>query len=167
MGAITEAPLDRVVEDSVIMLIERIGYHYHLNIANRILRPVISQLHIDENTWNHIVTFTEKLEVYRYSGFELEDLYRQIAACAYFVDTAHNGIQVIKNKINANPNAPDKIYREMTANNYPRNLQILADFLNELYILLIDFDKRKSGEKPPTYTKIPELHSVRRILTGN
>ena len=155
-----------VKNDEVIKSIERISYHYHLNITNRVLRPLILQLYLDERTWKQIENFTEKLEEYRYSGFKLDDLYRQLAACARFVEAARNGIHSIKNKVKADVKAPDKIYREMTVNNLPNNLQVFLEQLSVLYALLIDFDQKNAGEKLPVYTQINELGSVRHLLTG-
>ena len=155
-----------VVDEDIIMLIERISYHYHFNIANRVLRPVILQIYLEKSTWDNIEAFTEKLEVSRCSGLKLDDLYRQIAACAHLVEAARNETESIKNKVNAVHDDSDKEYRDMTINNFSGNLQTFADLLNLLFVLLIDFDKRNSGENPPLYTQIPELDDVNHILTG-
>ena len=154
-----------VKSDEVIKTIERISYHYHLNISNRVLRPLILQLYIDERTWKQIENFTEKLEEYRYSGFKLDDLYKQLAACVRFIEAARNGIYSIKNKVKADVKAPDKIYREMTVNNLPNNLQVLSEQLCALYALLIDFDQKNAGDNLPVYAQVQELGNVRHLLT--
>ncbi|MCL2264555.1 MAG: hypothetical protein FWC22_00820 [Treponema sp.] len=156
----------QIRDNDVIKLIERASYHYHFNIANRVLRPAILQLYLDERTWSFIETFTEKLEVYRSNGYKLDDLYRQIAACARFVATVRNGIHAIKTKVRSDIKAPDRTYREMTVNNLPNNLKVFADILNILYTLLVDFDKKNSGNNNPVFTQIPELESVSRILNS-
>lgn len=155
-----------VKNDEVIRAIERISYHYHLNITNRVLRPLILQLYLDERTWKHIENFTEKLEEFRYSGFKLDDLYRQLAACARFIEAARNGIHSIKNKVKTDVKAPDKIYREMTVNNLPNNLQVFSEQLSILYALLIDFDQKNAGGNLPVYVQVHELDSVRHLLAG-
>jgi hypothetical protein len=157
--------LELINENEVIGLIERIGYHYHLNIANKILRPMILQLYLDKATWKHIEVFTEKLDLYRYNGFELDDLYRKVAACARFIEAARQGIYAIKNKVRADRNAPDRTYREMIVNNLPNNLKIFSDLLNVLYMILIDYDDSKSSIRTPIYVRMPELEKVRYILT--
>ena len=151
--------MDFIKSDDVIRIIEQSSYHFHLNIANRVLRPFILQLNLDAETWKYLETYTENLEMYRYSGYELGELYRQIAACARFVKSLRDGFLSIKNQIISNKNAPDKVYRDMTVNNLPNNVKIFADFLNELYSLLVDIEN-ECGNRPPVHTQIPELENL-------
>ena len=156
--------MELIKDDEVIKIIERCGYHYHLNIANRVLRPFILQLYLDERTWNYIELFTEKLELYRYKGYRLDDLYKQIAACSRFLQTVRNGVYAIKTKVKADIRAPDKLYREMTVNNLPNNLKVFAELVNSLFVRLIEFDKKHAGGNPPIYTQMQELDNVSYIL---
>jgi len=158
--------LDRIKDAEVIRLIEQIGEHYRANIANRYLRPVLLQLQIDKSTWDLIEEFTEKMEQYRYQGFHLDELYRQIAACARFVELARNKSN-IKSKMNAIPaSEADKILRDMAVSNFTSNLRVFTDLLNELYMILVEFDKKNSGERPPLYTQMSELYLVGRLIVG-
>jgi len=160
--------LDRIKDAHVIRLIEHISEHYRSNISNRFLRPMLLQLQVDKNTWDLIEALTEKMELNRYQGFHLDELYRQIAACARFIETARNGmIPSLKNKIGSLPSSSDKILREMAANNFVSNLQVFTDMLNELYINLVNLDKDASNGKPPVYTQIQELYNVGRLLVGH
>jgi len=159
--------LDRIKDAEVIRLIEKIGEHYRANISNRFLRPVLLQLQIDKTTWDLIEDFTEKMELYRYQGFHLDVLYRQIAACARFVELARNK-STIKSKMNALPTGgADKILRDMAASNFSSNLQVFADLLNQLFLNLVEFDKKNSGNHPPVYTTMSELYNVGRLLVGH
>ena len=158
--------MDRIKDAEVIRLIEQIGEHYRANIANRFLRPVLLQLQIDKTTWDLIEVFTEKLEQYRYEGFHLDELYRQIAACARFVELARNKSN-IKSKMNAIPaGESDKILRDMAVSNFSSNLEVFTDLLNKLYMILVEFDKKNSGDRPPVYTQLSELYLVGRLLVG-
>jgi len=159
--------MDLIKDDEIVRIIERCGYHYHLNIANRVLRPYILQLYLDERTWNYIELFTEKLEMYRYKGFKLDDLYKQVAACSRFVQTVRNGIHAIKTNVKSDVRASDRVYREMTVNNLPNNLKVFAELVNSLFIILVDFDKKNSGDNLPLYTKMSELDNVSYILTSS
>ncbi|MCL2266442.1 MAG: hypothetical protein FWC17_01590 [Treponema sp.] len=160
--------MDRIKDAQVIRLIEQISEHYRTNISNRFLRPILLQLQVDKTTWDLIESLTEKMELNRYQGFHLDELYRQIAACARFIETARNGmIPSLKNKLGALPNSSDKILREMAANNFVSNLQVFSDLLNELYVNLVALDKSASGNKPPVYTTIQELFNVGRLLVGH
>jgi len=153
--------LDRVRDPTVISLIERISEHYKTNISNRYLRPLLLQLQIDKGTWDQIELITEKMELYRYQGFHIDDLYRQIAACAVLVQTAKSYvIPSLRNKLNSGPAGPDKVMRDMAANNFASNLHLFADLLLELYNNLAVLDRNDSGGKDPVYTRIPEISCI-------
>ena len=156
--------MDRIKDPHIVRLIEQIGEHYRTNISNRFLRPVLLQLQVDKTTWDMIEVLTEKMELYRYQGFHLDELYRQIAACARFVEVARNR-STIKNKLSALPAGHDKILREMAVSNFASNLKVFADLLNELYLNLIDMDKKDVGiNQPAVYTQLPELYNIGHML---
>ena len=157
--------MDRIKDPHIIRLIEQIGEHYRTNISNRFLRPVLLQIQIDKNTWDLIEVLTEKMELYRYQGFHLDELYRQIAACARFIEIARNKT-TIKSKLIALPESRDKILREMAVSNFASNLKVFSDLLNELYVSLVDLDKKDSVKTVPVYSQMPELYNVGRMLAG-
>jgi len=159
--------LDRIKDPNIVRLIEQIGEHYRTNISNRFMRPVLLQLQIDKNTWDLIEILTEKMELFRYHGFHLDELYRQIAACARFVEIARNK-STIKSKMSAIPATSDKTLRDMAVNNFASNLKVFADLLNELYVCLVEMDKIDAGElKKPVFSQIPELYNIGRLLVGS
>jgi len=158
--------LDRIKDAQVTRLIERIGEHYRTNISNRFLRPVLLQLQVDKSTWDQIEVLTEKLELFRYQGFHLDELYRQIAACARLVEVARNK-STIRNKLSAVPIGDEKTLRNMAVSNFSSNLQVFADLLNELYTILLEIDMQDCGKNQPIYTQIPELYNIGRLLAGN
>ena len=161
--------MNRIKDAQIIRLIEQIGEHYRTNISNRFLRPLLLQLQLDKNTWDHIELLTEKLEIFRYQGFHFDELYRQISACARFVEAARNNIiPTLRSKLSSSPNSPDKILRDMAASNFGSNLQVFADNLNELYVTLVELDKASATKNnPPVYTTLPELSNVGRLLVGH
>jgi hypothetical protein len=158
--------LDRIKDAQIIRLIERIGEQYCTNISNRFLRPVLLQLQLDKETWDQIELLTEKIEMFRYQGFHLDELYLQIAACARFVEVArHNFVPSLKGKLMAIPLSSDKTLRDMAVNNFVANLQVFAGLLNELYISLTEMDKAQNADKP-VYKQMPELSNISRLLAG-
>jgi hypothetical protein len=159
--------LDRIKDAQVVRLIEQIGEHYKTNISNRFLRPVLLQLQVDKTTWDLIEILTEKMEMYRYQGFHLDELYRQIAACARFVEVARNKSN-IRDKLKSVPiGNSDKTLRDMAVSNFSSNLQVFADLLNELFVILVDMDKKDAGENnEPVYTQMSELYNIGRLLVG-
>ena len=161
--------MERIKDAHVIRLIEQIGEHYRTNISNRFLRPLLLQLQLDKEAWDQIELLTEKLEIFRYQGYHFDELYRQIYACARFVEAARSGIiPNLRGRMGLAPNGPDKILRDMAASNFTSNLQVFSDLLNELYIFLVNLDKGSVlKNQPAVYTTIPEMSSVGRLLVGH
>jgi hypothetical protein len=125
-------------------------------------------MQIDKGTWDLIELLTEKTELSISNGVHLDDLYKQIAACARFVELARNHlIPSLRSKISAIPGGHDKTLRDMAASNFVSNLKVFADLLNELYMNLIELDKAHCGKNKPLYTQMTELHSVGRFLVGS
>ncbi len=160
----------QIQDPEVIRLIERIGDHYKTNIANRYIRPALRYLPLDNQSWDLIDTLTEKIEQYRYQGFHLDELYRQIIAAAHFVSSAKSElIPVLRSRLGilSGQASSDKVFREMAISNFPANLQIFADLINELYIKLVSIDKESSAGHTPLYAQIPELQDIGHQLIGN
>ena len=160
--------MERTKDAHIIGLIEQISGHYQSNISNRFLRPLMLQLQIEKSTWDQIELLTEKMEMYRYQGFHLDDLYTQIIACSRFIEAARSSmIPTLKARISSIPPGPDKTLLEIAASNLPANLQLFSDLLYELFVNLVEIDKKGSGTKPTVYSQMPDLQSVGRMLIGH
>jgi len=126
------------------------------------------QLPLEKQSWDLIETLTEKLEQYRYQGFHLDELYRQIIAAARFVSVTRRDLApTLRNRLSGGGTGPDRVLREMAVNNFGSNLQVFADLVNELYVTLVEQDKESSKGRRPVYMSIPELDDVGRMLVGN
>lgn len=160
--------MDQVRDAYIIRIIERISEHYRTNISNRFIRPALLQLSLEKETWDQIEILTEKFEQFRYQGFHLDELYRQIFASAHFVSVTRRELAPsIRHRLGVNSSAgADKVLRDMAVNNFSSNLQVFADLLNELFINLVEFDKTISKGRKPLYTQIPELNDLGRLLVG-
>ena len=158
-----------VREAQIIRLVERIGEHYRSNISNRFIRPALLQLPLEKQSWDLIEILTEKIEQFRYQGFHLDELYRQIVACARFISLARRElVPTLRNRISLNSNSSsDRVLRDMAVNNFGSNLQVFADLVNELYVCLVELDKTEAKGKRPLYMSIPELQDIGRLLIGN
>jgi len=151
-----------------VRLIERISEHYKANISNRFIRPALLNLPLEKQCWDAIETLTEKIEQYRYQGFQLDELYRQINASARFVSiTRRELIPSIRSRFSGVTSGPDKVLRDMAVNNFASNLQVFADLLNELYVKLVELDKAAAKGRRPFYLSMPELQDIGRLLVGN
>ena len=158
-----------VRDAQIVRLIERIGEHYRSNISNRFIRPALLQLPLEKQAWDNIEILTEKLEQYRYQGFHLDELYRQIIAAARFVAiTRRELVPSLRNRlIGGGSSGQDKVLRDMAVNNFGSNLQLFADLVNELYVCLVELDKVESKGRRPLYMSIPELQDIGRMLVGS
>jgi hypothetical protein len=158
----------QVRDAQIIRLIERIGEHYRTNISNRYIRPALLQLPLEKQSWDLIEILTEKIEQYRYQGFHLDELYRQIAAAARFVSLTRRELApTLRNRLSGGSNSgADKVLRDMAVNNFGSNLQLFADLVNELYVNLVELDKLDAKGRRPLYLQIPELQDIGRMLVG-
>jgi hypothetical protein len=158
----------QVRDAQIIRLVERIGEHYRTNISNRFIRPALLQLPLDKQSWDFMDILTEKIEQYRYQGFNLDDLYRQIAAAARFVATTRRElVPGLRNRLSGGgASGPDRVLRDMAVNNFASNLQLFADLVNELYVNLVELDKVDAKGRRPLYLSMPELQDIGRMLVG-
>ena len=60
----------------------------------------------------------------------------------------------------------DKVLREMAAQNFPVNLAILSDLVNELYMRTTEIDRAEHEKKRPVYERIPELKDIGKLLVN-
>ena len=152
----------------IVRLVERIGEHYRTNISNRFIRPALLQLPLEKQSWDLIEILTEKIEQFRYQGFHLDELYRQIIAAARFVSiTRRDLVPTLRNRLSSSGGGQDRVLRDMAVNNFGSNLQVFADLVNELYVNLVELDKAEAKGKRPLYMSIPELQDIGRLLVGN
>ena len=152
----------------ILRLIERIGDHYRINISNRFIRPTLLTLPLEKQSWDLIETLTEKVEQYRYQGFHLDELYRQIIAASRFVAVTRRDLApLLRNRLSGGATGPDRVLREMAVNNFGSNLQVFADLVNELYVCLVELDKENAKGRRPLFMSIPELSDVGRMLIGS
>ncbi|MDR3247420.1 MAG: hypothetical protein LBT39_01425 [Treponema sp.] len=158
--------MQAVSNAQVIRLLEQIGNHYRANIASPFIRPALMQLPLDPQDLVQVEMFTQKQG--QYLGFDLEELYRQIAASARFVSMVrHDLLPVLRNRLGGGATEQQKVFRDMAVNNFGSNLKVFADLINELYVVLVDLDKQESkGRRLPLYMQMPELVDIGRTLVG-
>ncbi len=157
----------QVRDTEVLRLIERIGEHFRSNISNRYIRPALLHLPLENQAWDMIETLTEKVEQFRYQGFHLDDLYRQLAVCARFIALARRElVPTLRSRLGSGVRIADseKVLRDMAINNFASNLKLFADLLNELYVKLVTLDKEASAGRVPLYMQMPELENIGRQL---
>jgi hypothetical protein len=154
----------QIQDPRILRLIDRIGEHYRSNVANRFIRPALLQLSIDKQAWSLIDVLMEKADAYQ--GYELDDLYRQLAAAADLVFQCRTIlIPGLRTRQNIGVvSGPDKVLRDMAMSNFTSNLKVLADLLNELFVLLVEADKAQAMGRKPLYVQMPELANLGKLL---
>jgi hypothetical protein len=102
----------------------------------------------------------------RYQDYELSELYRQLVATAELVFQCRTSlIPGLRSQQSIGAmSGPDKVLRDMAMSNFASNLQILADLLNELFVLLVEADKDQAKGRKPLYAQLPEVANLGKLL---
>jgi hypothetical protein len=145
-----------IKDPEIFKIIERIGDHYQNNISNRFIRKLLVLLDLPQSDWDWLDSLTTKSEYYKNQGFQFEELYEMVLAAAHFIHQART-----KSGTDA-----DRVLREMAAQNFPLNLGILSDQINELYMKTTSLDREAHEKKRPVYEKIPELKDIGKFLVN-
>lgn len=163
-----------VKDPEIYKIVEKIGDHYTTNVNNRFIRKALVTLDLPQSEWEKLDGLTSKSDYFKGQGFQFDELYEMILAAAHFIYKARQNILPnIKSMVGSNPlhsskggggSEQDKILRDMAARNFPVNLQILTDLVNELYVKATHLDKQAHEKKTPVYEKIPELKELGHYL---
>jgi len=156
-----------ILQDPAIPeLILKIADHYNTNISTRFLRPFLAGILSDNELSRRISDMTEHSEAYTTQGVHLDELYLQVQALARFIFLVRT--EIIPNlRLLSGPSSPtdtNKVFRDMAMNNFKANVQVLADYVNELYVKLVANDKTVNGKTRPVYRDIPGLSEIGRYL---
>ena len=156
-----------IKEPQIFKIIERIGDHYKNNISNRFIRKLLITLDLPQSEWDRLDGLTTKSEYYKNQGFQFEELYEMVIAAAHFIHQARTRmIPNLKSMILQGGTEADRVLREMAAQNFPVNLGILSDMINELYMETANLDRDAHEKKRPVYERIPELKEIGRFLVN-
>ena len=152
--------MEPIKDAYVLRLVERISDHFRANISNNFLRPALLQVSLDKETWDQVEALTEKYERFHYQGFQLYELYRQVAAAARFIHVIRIEIApTLRFRLtNTGPGgSEDRVLRQMAIANFSSNLSEFAVMINDLYLRLVEIDKTTAKGKKPLFHQIPEL----------
>jgi len=164
-----------VKEIEVFQIIDRISNHYKNNINNRFLRKALLNVTLDKASWESIEKITNISDNMKPQGLRLEELYDSILALANFVFRVRQdilpNIRVLASDggnsiFSGSPGVgnADKILKNMAIGNFPVNLKLLADMINELYVKAVELDKRGHPGTSPEYASNPELKTLGVLL---
>jgi hypothetical protein len=157
-----------IKDPDVFRLIEKIGDHYQNNVSNRFIRKALVVLELQQSEWDRLDNLTSKAEYYKQQGFQFDELYEMILASAHFVHQARMKLLPnLKGMIAQGGTEQDRVLRDMAAQNFPVNLEIMSDLINELYMKVAGIDKASHEKKRPVYERIPELKDLGKYLVNS
>ncbi len=157
-----------VKDPDVFRIIEKIGDHYKNNVANRFIRKALVMLELPQSEWDKLESLTDKTEYYKQQGFQFDELYEMVLASAHFIHQARTKmLPNLKAILSHGSTDADRVLREMAAQNFPVNLAIFSDLVNELYMRTTGLDRAAHEKKTPVFERIPELKDLGRLLVSS
>jgi len=162
-------------DERVFKTIEKIRNHYQNNINNRFVRKALLMMKVPRGTWDNLARLTEKSDLYKIQGYPFNELYEQIHAAATFVHQARidvlprlrsllaGGPDTILGRKKAD-DSQDPVLLQMAIENFPANLGLFSDLINELYLLAVELDKEEHVGKKPVYERMVELKELGKLL---
>ena len=60
--------------------------------------------------------------------------------------------------------ARDGVLLQMAIDNFPANLGVFSDLINELYLQAVEIDKQDHPNEKPVYERMPELKDLGKLL---
>ena len=158
-----------IQDPAIPEIILKIADHFNNNIATRFMRPLLAGIFADHDLNRQISVITDHSESYTAQGLHLDELYAQILALARFVYLVRTDILPNIRVLSGSSGMKDtnKVYRDMAVNNFGANVTILADYVNDLYLKTVAYDRVHSPKGKPVYREIPGLSEIGRYLVGN
>jgi hypothetical protein len=166
-------------DEELFKIIEKLQNHYHNNLTNRFIRKALLLMKVPTGTWDTLGRLTDKTDYYKIQGYQFKELYDQIYAAATFVYHARTDVlprlkslvgedssTVFSRQKSDKPDAgKDKVLLEMAITNFPANLGVFSDLVNELYVRAVKLDRAEHPKQKPVYEHMPELKELGRLLT--
>jgi hypothetical protein len=156
-----------IKDPDIFRIIEKVGDHFLNNVSNRFIRKALVVIYLPQSEWDRLENLTNKTEYYKQNGFSYDELYEMVLAAAHFLAQARQKmVPNIKGMLAHTGTEKDKVLREMAAQNFPVNLAILSDLINELYMRTREIDRAEHEKKRPVYERIPELKDIGKLLVN-
>ncbi len=167
-----------IKDPDIFKIVEQISEHYQKNISNRFVRKALMVLDLQPSEWERLEGLTEGLEYHRAQGYQFDEIYEMIVSAAHFLYEARN--KILPNLRSMTSTGGDtlsgrklpsgdqeRVLRDMALQNFPVNLGILNDLVNEMYVKTTALDKEAAGKRRPVYERIAELKELGRYLVSS
>jgi hypothetical protein len=156
-----------IKDPDVFRIVEKIGDHYQNNVSNRFIRKALVVLDLHQSEWDRLDNLTGKAEYYKQQGFQFDELYEMVIAAARFIHQARTKmVPNLRGMLAQGSTDQDRVLRDMAAQNFPVNLAIFSDLVNELYLKTTSLDRSAHENKKPVYERIPELKELGKYLVN-
>jgi len=156
-----------VKDPDIFRIVEKIGDHFLNNVSNRFIRKALMILELQQAEWDRLENLTAKSEYYKQQGFQFDELYEMVLAAARFIYQARmKMLPNIRGMLAQGSTEQDRVLRDMAAQNFGVNLEILSDLINELYMKTTNLDRAAHEKKRPVYERIPELKDLGKLLVN-
>lgn len=153
-----------MVQDSAITeILQKIADHFNTNISTRFLRPMLAGILSDNELAHRITDMTESSAA---QGVHLDELFQQILSMSRFIYLVRTDVLPNLRQLSGPSGANDlnKVYRDMAVNNFGANMKVLTDYVYELYIKAVEYDKSHSSGKATVFRTMPGLDEIGRYL---
>ena len=169
-----------IKDPDIFKIVEQISEHYQKNISNRFVRKALMMLDLQPSEWERLEGLTEGLEYHRAQGYQFDEIYEMILAAGHFLFEARQKILPnLRGMVSATTGGEtlsgrklptgdqERVLRDMALQNFPVNLGILNDLVNELYVKTTELDRAAAGKRRPVFERIPELKELGRYLVSS
>ena len=150
--------------------LEAMGAHYKNNVASTYLKADLSTLTLSRRDWDEIELITARLDIYRYQGFHLDELYLKLLSLARFVKQSRTQLgSNLKNLVShryASRTSSEKLMAEMVAANFQANVSLLAEMVLELFYLTRKEDTDQNQGKAKELASVSEAKEIETLLKG-
>jgi hypothetical protein len=162
-------------DEQVFKIVEKIQNHYQSNLNNRYTRKALLLMKVPRGTWDAVDRLTEKSDVYKVQGYQYKELYEMIHAAGLFVHHARaeaaprlkgllaGGTDTLFSR-QQDVTEKDRILLQMAIENFPANLNVLAELIKGLYARTAALDKEEHPGQKPIYERMPETKELPRLL---
>lgn len=166
-----------VKDAEILKTVGRIAEHFQNNISNRFVRRAVLTIQMPQSRLDLLENLQIQYEYHKQQGFQFDELYELVLAAAQFIYLARTSlVPNLRNMLNQGTEGAlsrgrggedrDRTLRDMAVKNFPVNLGILTDLVNELYVKTVTLDKEQHKRTPPVCDAIPELKELGRLLVN-
>jgi len=150
--------------------LEKMAAHYKNNVASTYLKADLATLTLSRRDWDEIELLTARLDIFKYQGFHLDELYLKLLSLARFVKQSRTQLgSNLKNLVGhrlTGRSSSEKLMAEMVAANFPSNVSLLAEMVLELFYMARKEDFDANQGKYKELASVPEAKEIETLLKG-